>query len=959
MTKQLSSALPDDLQSSKALTVKEYTLSNGLTVWLNEDHSQPKVLGTVVVKAGAKNSPDTGIAHYFEHIMFKGTDKIGTVDYEKERVLLDQISAKYDELAATEDDFLRAEIQQAINGLSVQAAEYVIPNEFDRLISRYGGTKLNAGTSFDFTVYFNTFSPQYIRQWAIINSERLINPVFRMFQSELETVYEEKNMYSDQIGAQAIERITRRFFSPHPYEYPIIGSSTHLKNPQLSAMRSFFETYYVASNMGLILSGDFDSESVKPLLEETFGRVRNAEVPVEEPVKLPGFKKRQKMTVRVPMPFVRIMLMGFRGVPANHPDEIPLKIALSLLNNSNGTGFLDKLTLDHKLLASMAMTESLNEAGALIVVTIPKFLFQSYAKAEKMVWEAINKVKRGEFSDEVFLSLKQEQKRNYSSELEDISSRSEMMMRVFSQGKRWDNYLKEIAHIDELTKEDIVEVANSYFTDNYLYVTKKTGKYVKDNLPKPNYLPIIPGHPNAQSAFAQALEEIPTEEIVPRFIDFKEDVEMVALKPLVKVYKTPNRVNDIFTLKISFGIGNVERPLLSQVAVYLNLIGTKTHSFEVFKNRLQILGSTLSCEVTETDFNLQIKGDDKYFAETLELVGLFMREPQEDPKKLKQVKDEASVMEKAFMQSSESMAMALHEKIKYGDASVFLRRLSLKEIKKIKSSHLVNAFLELQQTECNLHYCGNLPIDEVTVQVNRYLPFESERIPTKSPYYREIKGYDRPLVYFYDMPDVSQSIIYGYITGDSLKEEKTRYASRLFGYYFGGDMSSVMFQEIREFRSYAYRVNARYHLSLPKYADRPGDFMTMLSTQSDKTIDALSILDGLLTDMPVKEEKIDAIKQSIVNHVSNNYPTFRDLSTKIANYQRNGYESDPNIPYLEYINDLKMKDIVDFYKQHIQGHTVVYGIVGNSKKIDLDKLRSFGEIVFLKKEEICNLTIRK
>ena len=214
------------------LNVKEYILSNGLTVWLNEDSSQPKVIGSIIVKAGAKDSPNTGIAHYFEHIMFKGTDKIGTINYAEEKVWLDSISKKYDKLANTSDEAQRLEIQKEINELSIKAADYVIPNEFNRLISQYGGTGLNAGTSWDFTMYFNTFSPQYMTQWCEINSERLINPVFRMFQSELETVYEEKNMYADVLGSQAAEKIIEAFFKPHPYQYPIIGSTENLKNPK-------------------------------------------------------------------------------------------------------------------------------------------------------------------------------------------------------------------------------------------------------------------------------------------------------------------------------------------------------------------------------------------------------------------------------------------------------------------------------------------------------------------------------------------------------------------------------------------------------------------------------------------------------------------------------------------------------------------------------------------------------
>jgi predicted Zn-dependent peptidase len=218
----LSAQLPDPLQ------VKEYKLSNGLTVWLNEDHSQPKVFGAVVVKAGAKDTPNTGIAHYFEHMMFKGTDKIGTINFPAEKALLDSIVARYDELSFTQDEKERTRIQKEINLFNIQASDYIIPNEFNRLISRYGGTRLNAGTSYDYTVYLNTFSPQYIAQWAELNSERLIKPVFRMFQTELETVYEEKNMYRDVMGRDAMDKILERFFHPHPNAEPILGCTQTL-----------------------------------------------------------------------------------------------------------------------------------------------------------------------------------------------------------------------------------------------------------------------------------------------------------------------------------------------------------------------------------------------------------------------------------------------------------------------------------------------------------------------------------------------------------------------------------------------------------------------------------------------------------------------------------------------------------------------------------------------------------
>ncbi len=724
-------------QNTKALKVKEYKLKNGLTVWLNEDHSQPKVFGAVVVKAGAKDCPDTGIAHYFEHMMFKGTDKIGTVDYDAEKTLLDSIALKYDELAATEDEAVRSQIQKEINELSIRSSDYVIPNEFNRLISKYGGSGLNAATSYDATIYFNTFSPQYMSQWAEINSERLLNPVFRLFQSELETVYEEKNMYGDFIGGPVMDRLLARYFAPHPYAYPIIGSTKNLKNPRLTEMRKFFEEYYVASNMGLILSGDFDTEAVLPVLEKTFSRIRPGEAPKHDIVALPPFKGKEKMKIKFPVPLVKAMGMGFRGVPANHEDQVALAVAVNMLNNANGTGFLDKLMVDRKIMASMAMNESMNEAGILAVAVIPKLMFQTYGGAEKLVWKEINRVKEGDFSDEIFNSLKQEQRRQYASNLENIDSRARIMMSLYSQGKSWEDYLQEVSGIDALTKEDVVRVARKYFSENYLCVTKTTGKYPKDNLAKPDFSPIVPKNSEASSEYAKQLEQLPVQEVKPRFIDFQKDVETVSLTPLATLYATANPVTDIFTLNLVYQVGTLEQPKLMHLANYLQFLGTDSLSFHEFRTRLQVLGSTISFDATDKQFFMRITGFDKHFKETVQLAGDFIRHVKADDKQIRQVINDAKVTEKAFFESSDNIANALLEKVKYGEQSRFLTKLSLSEVKKLKGKELLDAFVQVRQTECDLLYCGTLPVAQVREEIEASLPLKEITVSVNAPYHRD------------------------------------------------------------------------------------------------------------------------------------------------------------------------------------------------------------------------------
>lgn len=935
-----------------ALKVKEYRLENGLTVWLNEDHSQPKVFGAVVVKAGAKDCPDTGIAHYFEHMMFKGTDRIGTLDYESEKVLLDSIAMKYDELAMTEDTAARARLQKEINELSIRSSEYVIPNEFNRLINRFGGSGLNAATSYDATIYFNTFSPQYMVQWAEINSERLINPVFRLFQSELETVYEEKNMYGDFIGGQVMDTLMARYFGPHPYAYPIIGSTKNLKNPRLTEMHKFFEDYYVASNMALILSGDFDAQQVMPILEKAFSRIRSGNAPKQEKVMLPPFNGRETMKVKFPIPFIKAMGLGFRGVSANHEDQVALNIAVNLLNNANGTGYLDKLMVEHKLMGALAINESMNEAGILAVAIMPKLLIQSYSSAEKMVWDEINRVKNGDFSDEMFNSLKLEQKRQYASSLENIDSRATIMMNLFSQGKSWNDYLNEVARIESITKEDVVRVAQKYFSNNYLCVTKSTGKYPKDNLPKPAFSPVVPRNADASSSYAKQLEKIPEQQVAPRIIDFEKDVKTSKLTPLVTLYTTPNPLNDIFTLNISYGIGALEQPELMQLTNYLQLLGTESLSFEQFRSRLQSIGSTLAFDVTPDAFVMKVTGFDNHIDETMELVGDFIRHAKADDKKLRQIVDDAKVSEKAFFKSGHNVASALLEQVKYGDQSRYLRKLSLSQIKKLKGKDMLAIYDKVRSVQCDLHYCGTLPVEKVIGTIRQHLPLERTTVASNSPYYRELKQYDRPTVFFIDMPDMAQSIVYGYVKGDPVDDKASRHASQLFSVYFGGDMSSLMFQEIREFRSFAYRTSGRYQLPNHAHKGTAGSFTAMLSTQSDKTLDALGVLDSLIREMPLKPERMEAVKQTLVNRINNDYPPFRNLSEKVASARMEGFDRDPAEEFLRDIATMDMQDISRFYREQISGRPVVYVIAGNRKHIDMKKLAEYGTIIKVKKKGI-------
>lgn len=941
-------AQPDNLK------VKAYKLDNGLTVWLNEDHSQPSVFGAVVVKAGSKNCPATGIAHYFEHIMFKGTDKIGTTDYTAEKVYLDSIAQKYDELVATQNPEEREKIQKEINRISISAAQYAIPNEFNKLTSICGGSSLNAFTSYDLTCYHSTFSPQYINQWLELNSERLIHPVFRLFQGELETVYEEKNMYEDDNVSLAFQKVTERVFAPHPYQYPIIGTTDHLKNPQLSEMMDFFDKYYVAGNMGLILCGNFKSEDIIPVIREKFSRIRPGEAPVHTPAEIPQYNKTPKEHVLIPIPLIKGFAIIWKGIPNNSPDEHALKIISTLLANEMGNGYLNQLTNSGKLLSAEFDFSQLNEAGSIRLIVIPKLLFQSYHKAEELVFKQIERIKKGDFSEELLEQLKLNQKRIFQKNLENQRSRANQMIYLFSQNASWEDYLNESEKMNALTKADIVEVANRYLNDNYLYFKKKTGHYPKDLVSKPNFKPIVPPNRNATSAYAQQIinEALTTPVSSCRTLDFEKDARQIPLSEYVTFYYTPNPINDIFELSFVFPQGTDQNPYLEPMTQLLWYAGTDSLDYNECRSRLQKLGGSLNFSTSTDQLEIKISGFDVYFDQTMALVSHFFQRAQADKKKIHQIISEEKIVRASEKKSPQSIAEALLEYAIHGENSSFLKKPEIKNIKRKGTEGLLALFREIQKSACTIHYTGKLPENQITQSLLQHFGLNAIHKAGEKPVYTPIKNYNSPLIFFVDNPKATQSIIYSYTPSPNEMDTDFRSNSLFFNTYWGSGMSSLLFQEIREFRSYAYQAISGYIRPDLHNKQQQSYLLCLLSTQADKTTDALSVLDSLLKNMPEKEDKIPAVKQTLRNLVYNNYPDFRKISSQIANYKYYGYDSNPNTTLIQQLNSMDMSTLRKFYKENVKNQTTCYIITGNAKRIDMEKLKQFGEIKKLKIKDI-------
>jgi len=935
-------------------SLTSFTLSNGLTVWLNEDHAQPKVFGAVVVKAGAKDCPNSGIAHYLEHLLFKGTQKIGTTDYAKEKPWLDSIAAEYDRLAKTTDATRRIAIQRHINELSIRAADYAIPNEFGNLIDRFGGTGLNAYTSFDETVFHNTFSPQYIRQWCELNAERMRDPVFRLFQGELETVYEEKNMYTDNLLASTAEKAQQIALAGTPYAYPIIGATDSLKNPRLTEMMRFFRERYVPTNMGLILCGDIRADSLRPLLERTFGTLRaSGESFTPTPVaRLRDFTHMPLLRLKVPVPLVKIGGRIWQMPDEKSDDYAAFQVVASMLTNEEKTGLIDSLVTSSRLLFARGMGYSFKDFSAWGFGFVPRLPFGSRKKAEKRCLEQIDKLKQGRFSEASLQATKLTLQRDAERAMESVSGRSTAMINAFSHGLAWERVTGRAASIGRVSREDVMRVSQQYLNDDCLRLAKKFGHYPKEHVSQPGYKPVTPKNAGRQSAYAAAIEQEPYPSAAPRTLDLDKDAVCTPLSKLVNLYTVSNLQNDVFTLQLIYRRGFRKDSRLAPMADYLNSIGTEAHDKHAFGNLLRRYGATLSAEASPTDVTLTLTGIDRYFKETVGLLHEFLNSPKADKEQFKALVKSTRLDERTLFRQNSNIAEMVVQQIAMGDSSDYLQRTTARELKNLGGDSLVSVFKNLQHCQTDIVYCGSRkPKDVENILKDKISVDAVDQAWTAGSI--RLRPVMENTVYIYDNPSARQTIVGSYVQTAPMPSAADRARLRLWGSYFGGGMQSVLFQEVREFRALAYSAYGyRITSDLLTHGTLPCGYVSQIGTQADKAMTTTLLLDSLLSDMPLRSAQVETARHAIVNGINNSFPTMRQIGAEVADLRLHGYAQDPDAAILKALAPMTPSDLMRFYRGNIQSRPRAIFIVGNKKMLDMKRLGKLGKIVILKKTDL-------
>jgi predicted Zn-dependent peptidase len=743
-----------------------------------------------------------------------------------------------------------------------------------------------------------------------------------------------------------------KMFQGHPYERSVIGLPEHLKNPRISKLIEFYNTWYVANNMALIIVGDFDAEATKPMIEETFGRLKSAPLPERPTYPKTSFAGNPKHKFKVG--YYPMVVWAYDGVNMTDKDLLPLQFVVSLLNNSTNTGLLDKLNIDGTVSSVGASVDARRDQGRILIQAIPYFdanqqTYESNAATEKIVNAEINRLKMGDIPDWLIQTVKAEYAQNYKLAFESSDTKMDALVSSFIYNTPIDDIFTENDRVQALTKADIQRIAKKYFDADHMTLTFDEGDPKKNKLAKPAIKPLELLN-SQETEYAKAFKALPQGTLKQTFMNLN-DVVVTEIDENVKLHYATNPKNNIFSLELVFGVGTAKKPMLEYVTSLMNRAGIMPNiDPQEFRRQLSELGGRCGYGVSNSYFYVSIIGDEEHLAEICQLVQRQMLMPKFDTKQFDAVK--GSELSSRFMMSKMDglQADALREYVLYDKESEYIDVVPFMDVYYMDELKLKVEFLDAIKYALDIHYCGQKPVEEVKDILTKNLPLQEGVIPSTSPEIRQKKTYDKTQVYFLANSNVQQSTIYFYFNGKPYDKDQS-VLFQAFNQYFSGGFTGIVLDEIREKRSMAYTASGQaVRGPLP---GKESYFMGYIGTQSDKAVDAINVFMSLLDSMPEYPERIESVKAALRQNAQISKPSFRSKTEAYDAWREMGYDMDPAKYNQEAINNLTFEQIKQFYETYIKGQPVSIIVMGDPKLIDQKALQAkYGKIVKVSKTRL-------
>ncbi len=936
--------------TSSSMQVIKHTLKNGLTVYLSPNHETPRFYAEIITRAGSKHDPETntGLAHYLEHLLFKGTESFGTINFEKEKPLLDEIARLYEMRSTENNESKREEIYTKINELSIKASTFAVPNEMDRVYGNMGGRGINAHTWHEETVYKVDLPANRLLHWAKIESERFANPVFRLFHTELETVYEEKNRSIDNKDRLLNREVNNLLFKNHPYgQQPTLGSIEHLKNPSIKAIEEFYNDHYVPENMAICISGDINPEETIKIIEEHFSAWKSS-----TPLRLEPKWKEEPISGRE---FVQVqylgeeqLLIGFRTAPKYHADYPALRLMDMILDNS--VAGLINLDLVEKQLVRTAGSypQNYNDYGIHFLYGIPKE-GQTLEQVEKLILSQINRLKEGDFDNWIIPAVINDFKKQQKEDREKNTKRVELMRDTFLSFVEWETTNGEIEALEKLSKEDIVQVANKYYGDNYVIGFRVDKQHKLPSIEKPKIDP-LKIDPDRESSFMKEISEVPFKPFTPKFIEEGKNYVLKELSPGINLIHVNNPLNDLFTLEMRMELGSRHNALLPYAKRMLDRSGAGEISSNDLKIEWYKLGTDFAFAVREQMSSVIISGLDENFDASLQLSRDLLEKPNISNETWDKTKSIIFSERDDEQKDSRAISNALAHFHRYGNRSRYLDRLSDADLNASTVESICSLLKDFLQAERTVLYYGPKSPEEVIKSLSHGFIGDSKVVP--APKFDPLRSFnaDKNQIYFFEKEMAQAQVRLEFSVG-TYSEEKVP-AAQLFNEYFGGGMAGLVFQELREARALAYSAWA--HFFIPSRPDQENILVGSIGCQADKTLEAVGAFMDLLEKMPVNQTRWESAHSSILSTYRTSPIPYRGTAGYVYDVNALGLKKDPRKNRYDQTSKANIKTLSEFYQKSIQSKPKLLSIVGDSSKIDITELEKIGPVIRVKTEQLFN-----
>lgn len=932
--------------------VRIYKLDNGLTVYMSVNPDEPKVQGSVVVRVGSKNDPaeTTGLSHYLEHLMFKGTKQYGTSNYELEKPYLDSIVALYETYRTQTDPQARAATYKEIDRISYAASAYGIPNEYDKLMSAIGSTGTNAYTSNDQTVYVEYFPSNQIENWARIQGDRFQNMIMRGFHTELEAVYEEKNMSLNSDNSAVFDSVMAATFAPHPYgTQTTLGTQEHLKNPSLVNIQNHYETWYRPNNIAICLSGDFDPDATLEIIKKYFGGLEpNNNLPAPINVAIPAKTEVKKVEIVGPQP-ARLMLSWL--IPGIADDENLVGEILGNVLNNGMVGLLDvNLNQPLKVQYSYAGTFGLIDHDAFFMGGAPQ-AGQTLEEVEALLLEQLAKVRNGEFDEKMLEAIVTNERYSIIRGYESNRNRTEEMATAFVSGMPWEKVANREQRMKSVTKEQIVAFANKYLNENnYSVVYKRMGeKPATQKFEKPPINPIMMNR-DSVSDFVAEIQKSKPAPIEPRFVDFEHDITKYDLRDGVQVLQTKNTRNSLFSVSYIFDMGTENSKTIGTALDYAWYLGDADGTLQEFQEKLFALGCDYSMRAGTEQTYITIQGLNENINAALKLVERHLTTLKPDAEKYKTYVPTLIKARNDSKQSPESIYAMVSAYATYGPKNPSNTVLSNEELQALAPATLTAEVGSLLAMPHSVSYYSPDDVETAkkVLSESHPAPAEAVKLPEKL-YTFEKTAPESATVYYASFP-AEQCFIGQYASNKKTYDKSIEPVRMLFNTYFGGSMNSIVFQEIRESRSLAYSCYAG-HIGVDDLKESYS-VISQMSTQADKLSDAVQAMNEILTTMPSSEPAFEVAKESALTKLRTIRTNPRSYAFRYLALKKLGLTEDPSKYIFETIPSLELKDLEAFFNSYISGQTYNYSLVGDQSKLDLKSVEKLGPVKKLTLEEL-------